>query len=198
MVATIINIVFCFLLHYFSGFFCLLVCFSAQIPIFSLPLAGRYGGKWLPWWLRWQKICLRCRRPGFDPWVGKIPWRREQQHTPVFLPVEFHGQRTLVGLSPRGCKASDTTEWPTHHALVNTDPIPGASEAALAVRSPSANAGGPRDAGATPGSGRCPGGGNGNPRQYSCLGNPEDQGAWRATVHRIAVSWTQLSTHIRQ
>ena len=53
-----------------------------------------------------------------------------------------------MGLSPRGCKASDTTEWPTHHALVNTYPIPGASEAALAVRSPSANAGGPRDAGA--------------------------------------------------
>ena len=34
---------------------------------------------------------LQCRRPGFNPWIGKIPWRREQCHTPVFLPGEFHG-----------------------------------------------------------------------------------------------------------
>ena len=35
-------------------------------------------------------------RPGFDPWVGKIPWRREWLPTPVFLPREFHGQRSLT------------------------------------------------------------------------------------------------------
>ena len=40
---------------------------------------------------------LQCRRPGFDPWVGKIPWRREWLPTPEFLPGEFHGQRSLVG-----------------------------------------------------------------------------------------------------
>jgi len=34
---------------------------------------------------------LQCRRPGFDPWVGKIPWRRKSQSTPVFLPGESHG-----------------------------------------------------------------------------------------------------------
>ena len=39
----------------------------------------------------WQRICLQCRRPGFDPWVGKIPWRRERLPTPVFWPGEFHG-----------------------------------------------------------------------------------------------------------
>ena len=50
------------------------------------------------------------RRPGFDPWVGKIPWRRAWQPTPVFLPGEFHGQRSLVGCSPRGYKESDATE----------------------------------------------------------------------------------------
>ena len=38
-----------------------------------------------PWWLRWWRICLQCRRPLFDPWVGKIPWRRKWQHIPVFL-----------------------------------------------------------------------------------------------------------------
>ena len=38
--------------------------------------------------LRWQRVCLRCRRPGFDPWVGKIPWRRAWQSTSFFLPAE--------------------------------------------------------------------------------------------------------------
>ena len=43
----------------------------------------------LPWWLTWWRICLQCGRPGFDPWVGKNPWRRAWQPTPVFLPGEF-------------------------------------------------------------------------------------------------------------
>ena len=50
------------------------------------------------------------RRLGFNPWVRKIPWRREWLPTPVFLPGEFHGQRTLVGYSPWGQKESDTAE----------------------------------------------------------------------------------------
>ena len=45
----------------------------------------------------------------------------------------------------------------------------------------------------TPGSGRCPGEGNGFPLQYSCLKNPMDRGAWQATVHGVTKSWTQLS-----
>ena len=49
------------------------------------------------------------------------------------------------------------------------------------------------DAGSTPGLGRSPGEGNGNPVQYSCLENPMDRGAWRATVHGITKSQTQLS-----
>ena len=47
--------------------------------------------------------------PGFDPQIGKIPWRREWQPTPVFLPREFRGQRSLVGYSPWGHKESDMT-----------------------------------------------------------------------------------------
>ena len=43
-------------------------------------------------------------------WVGRIPWRREQQLTSVFLPEEFHGQRSLVGYSPWGHEESDTAE----------------------------------------------------------------------------------------
>ena len=69
---------------------------------------------------------------------------------------------------------------------------------ALVVKHPPANAGDQRDVGLIPGSGRSPGGGHGNPLQYSCLENPMDRGAWRATVHRAVKSWTQpkgLSTH---
>ena len=54
--------------------------------------------------------CRRCKRHGFDPWVGKITWRRKWQPTPVFLPVEFHGERSLESYGPKGHKESDTTE----------------------------------------------------------------------------------------
>ena len=51
-------------------------------------------------------ICLQCRRPGFDPWLRKTPWSRKWQPTPVCLPGEFQGQRSLVGYSPWGHKES--------------------------------------------------------------------------------------------
>ena len=53
--------------------------------------------------------CRRCKRCGFDPGVGKISWRRKWQPTPVFLPGESHGQRSLVGYSPRSCKEAEHT-----------------------------------------------------------------------------------------
>ena len=52
----------------------------------------------------------RTKRWEFDPWVGKIPWRRKWQPTPLFLPGESHGQRSLVGYNPWGRKGSDMTE----------------------------------------------------------------------------------------
>ena len=60
------------------------------------------------------------------------------------------------------------------------------------VKNPPANAGDVRDAGSIPGSGRSPGGGHGNPLQYSCLENPLDRGAWGAIVHMVAKSQTRL------
>ena len=69
----------------------------------------------------------------------------------------------------------------------------------LVVKNLPVNAGDIKDLGSVSGLGRSPGGGHGNPLQYSCLENPMDRGAWRATVHRVAKSWTQLkrlSTHI--
>ena len=56
-----------------------------------------------------KSICLQCGRPGFDPWVGKIPWRRKWQPTPVLLPGKSHGQRSLAGCSPWGRKELDMT-----------------------------------------------------------------------------------------
>ena len=72
----------------------------------------------------------RCKRHRFNPWLGKIPGRRKWQPTPLFLPGEFYGWRSLAGCSH----------------------------------------------------------GNGNPFQYSCLGNPMDREAWQATVQRAAES----------
>ena len=56
---------------------------------------------------------LQHRRPGFNPWVEKIPWRRKWLPTPVFLPGESHEYRRLVRYSPWGCKELDTATWLT-------------------------------------------------------------------------------------
>ena len=68
-----------------------------------------------------------------------------------------------------------------------------ASQLALVEMNLPANAGDVRDAGLISGLRRCPGGGNGNPLQYSCLENPMHRGAWWATVHGVAKSQTRLS-----
>jgi len=57
-----------------------------------------------------KRIWLQCRRPGFNPWVSKIPQRKEWLPTPVFLPGKFHGQRSPAGYNPRGHTELDTTE----------------------------------------------------------------------------------------
>ena len=49
---------------------------------------------------QWKRICLQCKRQGFDPWVRKILWRRKWQPTPVLLPGKPHGWKSLVGYSP--------------------------------------------------------------------------------------------------
>ena len=65
--------------------------------------------------LRQYRICLQCRRPGFGPWVGKIPWKRQWQPTPVVFPGKSHGQRSLVGYSPWGHKRAKH-DWATNKA----------------------------------------------------------------------------------
>ena len=83
--------------------------------------AGRFfttepsGSVWvliqLNLWASGKEPTCQCRRPkrhGLNPWVGKIPWSWKWQPTPVFLPGKLHGQRSLAGYSPCGCKGSDT------------------------------------------------------------------------------------------
>ena len=65
----------------------------------------------LPRWISGKESACQCKRPNrcsFNPWVGKIPWRRKWQPTPVLLSRNFHGQRSLAGYSPRCHKELDT------------------------------------------------------------------------------------------
>ena len=57
-----------------------------------------------------ESVRVQCRRPGFDLWVGKIPWRRKWKSIPVSLPGESHGQRSLAGYNLWGHKEPDMTE----------------------------------------------------------------------------------------
>ena len=94
------------------------------IVIFFLPTLLRYNWHitlcnfkvytWASLVAQMIKNLPALKGPGFDPWVGKISWRREWIPTPVFLPGESHGQRSLVDCSSWGCKESDVTEWLTH------------------------------------------------------------------------------------
>ena len=82
-------------------------------PKISWSVPNLYWVNWVSLVAQQQRICLQCRshrRCKFYPWVGKIPWRREWQPTPVFLPGESYGQRSLVGYSPWGHRELDTTE----------------------------------------------------------------------------------------
>ena len=70
-----------------------------QLGQFSKPALFRGRNNKLPWWLRWKRIHLQCGRPAFNPWVGKIPERREWQPTPVCLPGESPWTEEPDGLS---------------------------------------------------------------------------------------------------
>ena len=111
-------------------------------------------------------------------------WRRKWQPPPVFLPGESQGQGSLVGCYLWGRTELDTTEvtQQQQQQQVLQRGFPGGS----VVKNPLANAGNTRDVDLIPGLGRSPGGGHGNPLQYSCLENPMDRGAWWATVRRAA------------
>ena len=69
----------------------------------------------LSWWRSGKESTCQYRRLGFNPWVGRVPWKRKWQPTPAFLPGNSHGQRSLVGLQPMGSQESQTqlSDWTT-------------------------------------------------------------------------------------
>ena len=157
-------------------------------------------------------LSWESRRPRFDSWVSKIPWRKKWQPTPVVLPGKSHGQSSLAGYSPWGCKRighnlvteqqQDKEKESDVYVYIHTyiyiywrrqwhpTPVllPGKSHGwrSLEVCSPWGRWGSDTTE-------RlhfhfslsCIGKGNGNPLQCSCLENPRDGGAWWAAVHGV-------------
>ena len=72
----------------------------------------------LPRWLNGKESACQCRGCRFDPWVGKIPWRRKWQPIPVFWPGKSHGQGNLADYSPWGCRVRQ--DLVTEHAHTHT------------------------------------------------------------------------------
>ena len=92
---------------------------TGQFPITCTVEGTSFLG--LSRWHSGKESACQCRSRrvhGLDPWIGKIPWRRKWQPTPVFLPGESHGQRSLAGYSPWGCKESDMSKRLSTHAPV--------------------------------------------------------------------------------
>ena len=141
--------------------------------------------KGLPQWLRWSRICLQCGRPGFDPWVRKILWRREWWPTPVVFPGKL-----LWTEDPGGLQSMELQRV-RHSWGTNTHKYIHDKQRASSNSKESACKAG--DLGSIPGSGRAPGEGYGNPCQYSCLENSMDRRAWQAPVQGVAKSGTWLS-----
>ena len=119
-----------------------------------------------------------------------FPWRRNGN------PLQYSCLENPMGggawwATVHGVTKSRTRLSDFNHSLTHS----WASQVALVVQNLPANAGDTRDTGSIPWWGRSLGGGHGNPCQYSCLENPMDRRAWRATVHGHAESQTRLSTH---
>ena len=143
----------------------------------------------LPWWLRWQSVCLQCGKPGFNPWVEKILWRRQWHPTPVIFPGKSHGWRSLVGYSPWDRKESDTTEWLNFKLSIRV------SQVAQTVKKKKKSTRNKGDLGLIPRLGRYPGEGNHNLLQYSCLENSRNRGAgYSPWGRRVRQDW-ETNTH---
>ena len=132
-------------------------------------------------WMQWEFPVGETLNPSL--WTSKDRydqlWKRKGA---VVLSCDHSSQPWLNTLQNLGEKSP---EW-------DLKIVERASQVAVVVKNLPANAGDIRDAGLIPELGRSPGRGHSNSLQYSCLENPMDRGAWRATVHRVINSWTQL------
>ena len=84
------------------------------------------GRKGLPKWFSGKESTCQCRRHGFDPWVGKIPWRRKWQPTPVFLPGKFSGQKSLVAADHGVAKSQTQLSMHTGRKNIGREVVNGA------------------------------------------------------------------------
>ena len=95
---------------YFLNFLCTELCTLTWKTFYHNSLFGHFplsiGASLVALQYR---MCLQCRRPEFDPWMGKIPWSRKWQPTPVFLPGESHGPEEPGRLQSMGLQESDMT-----------------------------------------------------------------------------------------
>ena len=102
-------------------------CFCFFVFVFFFFLRQGDAQECLPRWLSGNESACRsgrCKRHGFTPWVGKIPWRRNWQTTPVFLPGKPQGHQSLAGYSLWGCKESNTTEYAHMQYSEKNFPLP--------------------------------------------------------------------------
>ena len=93
-----------------------------------IQIVTRYSSVVFPGSASGKELSYQCRRHkshGFNPWARKISWRKAWQPTPVFLPGKSHGQRSLIGYSPQGCKKSEMTEAAKHACTRVVKPING-------------------------------------------------------------------------
>ena len=151
----------------------------------------------IPWTVAFQ-ASLSIGFPRQEYWSGlPFPPPRDLPNQRSNLSL-LHWQVDSLPLSHLGSPSliireiSIKTTMSSSHQSEWQPPKKSTSRASLVKNLP-ANTGDTRNAGSIPGLGRSPGGGNGNPLQYSCLGNPTDRGAWRAAVHGVSKSWKQLS-----
>ena len=132
--------------------------------------------------------CRKHRRLSWIPGSGRAPGGghgNPLQYSCLENPMDGGAGRAIV----YGVEKSRTRlKWLSS----SSKPFSWTSQVVVVVKNLPANAGELRDMGSIPELGRSPGGGHGNPLQYSCLENPKDRGAWRATVHRVAKNQTQL------
>ena len=95
-------------------------CSVVAVPTSIIALISPYSiYTGLPWWLSGKESAYPCRRPGFNPWVWKIPWRREWWTTLLFLPGESYVQKSLAGYSLAGSQRV-RHDWATN---IHTLPI---------------------------------------------------------------------------
>ena len=143
-----------------------------SLSYWLFPFICQYlGHLGLPRWLSGKETASQCRRLRFDPWVGKIPWKRKWQPSAVFLPGKSHGQRSLARVQSMGSQSGMTEQQNSNSRACRPSWSPTGSRAAsldLCFSFPGGSDGkesacSAGDLSSISGLGRSPGGGHGNP-----------------------------------